>query len=634
MVLRRRRSARPRRLPVKSRARRRARSDGSAPSRASRRCRARGWRRASGSGCSSSGTCASRRCVSMSPAFEASTLPSIASEVVPPALRTATVPVGAFAVIQQLARGRAPCARSGAAQHAPRTCRRRSTAAADPSAAARRPGRATATASAAGERAARGRAPPRDQHDASAPAAPTIVTSRMVPCRPSHGNQHEARQQRAGDGARGVDGVDQPEIGGHGLVAAAWPRRRRTETRRRTRWSSARAGRRASSAWRSQDVRVKVTSGWATIVGDGEQRRDRRAPPPPRRSPTDEREADGEADDRLPRCAPTRRDGDRRADGEPGDEDRHDGAERVGRRAEDQREEPRPDHLQRRARRSRRRPARPPQGAADAHRRGRRGSRAACARLLPLRLPVAALATRSPGAARSPAAAHRVRRSADAPGASGGRQTLSATPTQVAPLKAEGRQQHEAGERARPAPRRPCSPRTGSPHPAPRGRRAGRTSARRPGRSRPSPRPGRQQQAGSRRRAAARTWFRRRRRRRPGRGADPARAARTAGPARARRWRVRGRRSDRSARRPGSAPPARPPARRAERQPAHERGQHRAGGRDAVAELQGEEARPGDFVDESRRAGSGEDQSEPRTHPRRGYPNAVQRSGSGGSVGR
>ena len=46
-----------------------------------------------GAGCSSSGTCASIRCVSMSPAFEASTLPSIASDVVPASRRTATVPV-------------------------------------------------------------------------------------------------------------------------------------------------------------------------------------------------------------------------------------------------------------------------------------------------------------------------------------------------------------------------------------------------------------------------------------------------------------------------------------------------------------------------------------------------------------
>ncbi len=46
-----------------------------------------------GAGCSSSGTCASIRCVSMSAASEASTLPSIDSEVVPASRRTATVPV-------------------------------------------------------------------------------------------------------------------------------------------------------------------------------------------------------------------------------------------------------------------------------------------------------------------------------------------------------------------------------------------------------------------------------------------------------------------------------------------------------------------------------------------------------------
>ena len=46
-------------------------------------CRGAGW--------SSSGTCASSRWVSMSPAFDASTLPSMASDVVPAASRTATV---------------------------------------------------------------------------------------------------------------------------------------------------------------------------------------------------------------------------------------------------------------------------------------------------------------------------------------------------------------------------------------------------------------------------------------------------------------------------------------------------------------------------------------------------------------
>ena len=47
-----------------------------------------------GFGWSSSGTWASSRCVSMSPEFEASTLPSMASDFVPPARRTATVPLG------------------------------------------------------------------------------------------------------------------------------------------------------------------------------------------------------------------------------------------------------------------------------------------------------------------------------------------------------------------------------------------------------------------------------------------------------------------------------------------------------------------------------------------------------------
>ena len=46
-----------------------------------------------GDGCSSSGTCASRRCVSMSAASDASTLPSMDREVVPVSRRTATVAV-------------------------------------------------------------------------------------------------------------------------------------------------------------------------------------------------------------------------------------------------------------------------------------------------------------------------------------------------------------------------------------------------------------------------------------------------------------------------------------------------------------------------------------------------------------
>ena len=52
---------------------------------------------------SSSGRCASSFCVSMSPAFEASTLPLIASEISPATRRTDTVPGRAVAVVEQRA---------------------------------------------------------------------------------------------------------------------------------------------------------------------------------------------------------------------------------------------------------------------------------------------------------------------------------------------------------------------------------------------------------------------------------------------------------------------------------------------------------------------------------------------------
>ncbi len=68
-----------------------------------------------GSGWSSSGTCASSRCVSMSPAFDASTLPSMASESRSAGLPDRDGAGRALAVVQQLAGGE-PGAQIGRAQ--------------------------------------------------------------------------------------------------------------------------------------------------------------------------------------------------------------------------------------------------------------------------------------------------------------------------------------------------------------------------------------------------------------------------------------------------------------------------------------------------------------------------------------
>ena len=83
----------------------------------------------------STGSSPSRRCVSMSPAFDASTLPSIASERVPVSRRTLTVAGGAFLVVLQRARAQDGFEIVGCRGTA-RTCRRRSPAARGPTAAA------------------------------------------------------------------------------------------------------------------------------------------------------------------------------------------------------------------------------------------------------------------------------------------------------------------------------------------------------------------------------------------------------------------------------------------------------------------------------------------------------------------
>ena len=136
-------------------------------------------------GCSSSGTCASRRCVSMSPEFEASTLPSMASDVDPASRRTATVPRRSLAVVEQLARAqrRRQIGRSqrrgvlvGAAreqQSIPRRQQRRR-------ARARRPRRPTPSAARACRPRVRAPEQPRARQGAE-----TTVTARMVPCSPS-----------------------------------------------------------------------------------------------------------------------------------------------------------------------------------------------------------------------------------------------------------------------------------------------------------------------------------------------------------------------------------------------------------------------------------------------------------------
>ena len=155
------------------------------------------------------------------------------------------------------------------------------------------------------------------------------------------GNQREAGQQRAGDRASGVGGVNQPQI-----CRPVSSRRVATATANGNAAPNAMvigaSSPMTSSAWRVQHRRVSHV-GPREDCGDVEQRAiDERSGQCG--TPDRERETQGERRGGLSHAWHEAR-GDCRADRDSGDEDRHDRAERVGGRSENQRQHAGPDHL-------------------------------------------------------------------------------------------------------------------------------------------------------------------------------------------------------------------------------------------------------------------------------------------------